>query len=174
MTRHALRIIAVVLTALLVVIVGIRFAIAKKFSTGGAPRDAIQKTATSKDGTAIAYEQTGSGPLLILVSAALTDRDGDRLLAKELAPSFTVLNYDRRGRGKSGNNEPYAVEREIDDLETLINTSAGRACISSVTLRVQFSPLTPPTGSARTWLRSSCMSRPSSWITVALRCPSLS
>lgn len=129
MTSHALRIIAVVLTALLVVIVGIRFAIAKKFSTGGAPRDAIQKTATSKDGTVIAYEQTGIGPLLILVSAALTDRDGDRLLAKELASSFTVLNYDRRGRGKSGNNEPYAVEREIDDLETLINTSAGRAYI---------------------------------------------
>jgi pimeloyl-ACP methyl ester carboxylesterase len=125
MTGHALRIIAFVLAALLVVILGIRFAIAKKFSTGGAPPGAIQKTATSKDGTLIAYEQTGSGPLLILVSPALTDRDGNRPLAKQLASSFTVLNYDRRGRGTSGNKLPYVVESEIEDLETLVTASAG-------------------------------------------------
>jgi pimeloyl-ACP methyl ester carboxylesterase len=63
--------------------------------------------------------------LLILVSAALTDRDGDRPLAKQLASCFTVLNYDRRGRGKSTNTERYTVEREIEDLVTLANTSTG-------------------------------------------------
>jgi pimeloyl-ACP methyl ester carboxylesterase len=125
MTGHAFRIIGLGLAGLLLVILGIRFAIAKKFSTGGTPPDAIQGTAISKDGTLIAYEQTGSGPLLILVSAALTDRDGDRPLSKQLASSFTVLNYDRRGRGKSANTEPYAVQREIEDLEALVNTSTG-------------------------------------------------
>jgi pimeloyl-ACP methyl ester carboxylesterase len=123
MTGHALRIIGLALAGLLLVILGIRFAIAKKFSTGGTPPDAIQRTALSKDGTLIAYEQIGSGPLLILISAALTDRDGDRPLAKQLKSSFTVLNYDRRGRGKSANTEPYAVEREIEDLEALVNIS---------------------------------------------------
>jgi pimeloyl-ACP methyl ester carboxylesterase len=125
MTGRAFRITGFALAGSLLVIFGIRLAIAKKFSTGGAPPDAIQRTATSKDGAVIAYEQTGQGPLLILVSAALTDRDGDRPLAKQLASSLTVLNYDRRGRGKSGNTESYAVEREIEDLETLANTSTG-------------------------------------------------
>lgn len=125
MTARIFAIVGIVLASLLLVILGIRLAIAKKFSTGGAPPDAVQRTALSKDGTAIAYEQIGHGPLLILVSAALTDRDGDRPLAKQLASSFTVLNYDRRGRGTSGNTEPYAVEREIEDLEALANTSTG-------------------------------------------------
>ncbi len=125
MTGPAFRITALSLAALLLVIFGVRGAIAKRFSTGGPPPEALQRTAVSKDGTAIGYEQTGHGPLLILVSSALTDRDGDRPLAKQLASSFTVLNYDRRGRGSSGNTEPYAVEHEIEDLATLANTSAG-------------------------------------------------
>ena len=125
MTGPAFKIFALALAAFLLVLFGIRGAIAKRFSTGGPPPDALQKTLVSKDGTAITYERTGHGPLLILVSAALTDRDGDRPLAKQLASSFTVLNYDRRGRGSSGNMEPYAVEREIEDLATLANTSAG-------------------------------------------------
>jgi pimeloyl-ACP methyl ester carboxylesterase len=125
MTSHAFRITALALAALLLVIFGVRIAIAKRFSTGGPPPEALERTAVSKDGTAITYEQTGHGPSLILVSAALTDRDGDRPLAKQLASSFTVLNYDRRGRGSSGNTESYAVEREIEDLSALANTSAG-------------------------------------------------
>ena len=83
--------------------------------------DAIQKTVRSQDGTLIAYERTGAGPVVILVSAALADRDGARRLARQLASSFTVINYDRRGRGQSSNTEPYAVEREIEDLEALVN-----------------------------------------------------
>lgn len=125
MTGHALRNISYVLAGLIVVILGVRFALGQLFSTGGAPAGAIQKTATSKDGTLIAYEQTGSGPVIILVSAALADRDGARCLARQLAPSFTVVNYDRRGRGNSTNTEPYAVEREVEDLEALVNGAGG-------------------------------------------------
>ena len=73
--------------------------------------DTNQKTVTSKDGTSIAFEQTGAGPVVILVEAALTDRSGSARLAKHLVEKFTVINYDRRGRGKSTDNQPYAVER---------------------------------------------------------------
>ncbi len=71
------------------------------------------------------YEQTGSGPAMILASAALADRGGARPLARQLASSFTVVNYDRRGRGKSTNTEPYAVEREVEDLAALVNSAGG-------------------------------------------------
>src|SRR6476661_7002280 len=123
MNGHSLRIIGFVLGGLVLIIFGARFALGRLFATGGAPADALQKTIISKDGTLIAYEQTGAGPVVILVSAALADRDGARLLARELAPSFTIINYDRRGRGKSSNTEPYAVEREIEDLEALVSAA---------------------------------------------------
>jgi pimeloyl-ACP methyl ester carboxylesterase len=119
---HALRNIGFILAGLVLLASGIRFAFSRLFSTGGAPADAIEKTATSKDGTFIAYEQTGSGPAIILVSAALADRDGARRLARQLSSTFTVINYDRRGRGKSGNTEPYSVEREVEDLVALVNS----------------------------------------------------
>jgi pimeloyl-ACP methyl ester carboxylesterase len=126
---HALRNTGFVLAGLVVFAVilalGIRFAIGRLFSTGGAPDDAIQKTATSKDGTVIAYEQTGAGPAIILISAALADRDGARRLARQLSSSFTVINYDRRGRGKSTDTQPYAVEREVEDLEAMVNDAGG-------------------------------------------------
>jgi len=120
-----LRMIGIIVGGFIVAVLCLRFAIAKKFSTGGAPPDAIQKTATSKDGTVIAYEQTGGGATLILISAALTDRDGNRPLARQLASAFTVVNYDRRGRGKSANTQPWSVDREIDDVETLVENTAG-------------------------------------------------
>ena len=40
--------------------------------------------------------------------------------AAAVIPQFTVLNYDRRGRGDSGDTAPYAVEREIEDLAAMI------------------------------------------------------
>ncbi len=125
MRGHALRNIAFILAGLVVLAFGLRFVLGRLFSTGGAPAGAIEKTATSKDGTLIAYEQTGSGPAIILVSAALADRDGARLLARQLASTFTVVNYDRRGRGKSGNTQPYAVEREVEDLVAVVNSVGG-------------------------------------------------
>ena len=79
-----------------------------------------QQKVVSKDGTAIAYEKSGSGPPVILVSAALADGSGTRRLANELTPHFTVISYDRRGRGASTDTAPYAVEREVEDIEALI------------------------------------------------------
>src|SRR5687767_10101157 len=78
---------------------------------------------TSRDGTSIAYDESGSGPAIILVDGALAYRDhrGGRPLASELARHFTTVTYDRRGRGESTDTQPYAVEREIEDIEALIN-----------------------------------------------------
>jgi pimeloyl-ACP methyl ester carboxylesterase len=124
LSLHTLRIIGIVLVAGIVAVgVGIRFALGRMLSSGGPPPASIQKTVQSQDGTLIAYEQTGAGPAVILVSAALADRDGARRLARELASSFTVLNYDRRGRGKSSEVQPYSVEREVEDLEALIHVA---------------------------------------------------
>jgi pimeloyl-ACP methyl ester carboxylesterase len=125
MSGRALRITGSVLAGVIVVILGIRFAFGRMLSTGGTPPDAIQRSATSKDGTTIGYEQTGKGPVVILVPAALVDRDGTRPLAKQLASFYTVVNYDRRGRGKSTNTEPYSVEREIEDVEALVDAGSG-------------------------------------------------
>ena len=84
---------------------------------------------TSQDGTRIAYESTGSGPALVLVGGGLTDRSSDATLASTLANSFTVYTYDRRRRGDSGDTQPYAVEREIEDLEAVIAAAGGSAYV---------------------------------------------
>ncbi|MFN0103016.1 MAG: alpha/beta fold hydrolase [Bryobacteraceae bacterium] len=125
MSSHALRNAGFVFAGLVVLLIGLRFALGRLFSTGGSPSGAIEKSVTSKDGTLIAYEQTGSGPVVILVSAALADRDGARPLARQLSSSYTVINYDRRGRGKSTNTMPYTVEREVEDLEVLVKSTGG-------------------------------------------------
>jgi pimeloyl-ACP methyl ester carboxylesterase len=78
------------------------------------------RKATSADGTTIAYDQWGSGPLVVIVGGAFNDRGTWTELARALAADFTVVSYDRRGRGESGDTEPYAVEREIEDLAAVI------------------------------------------------------
>ncbi len=75
----------------------------------------------SEDGTKIAYDKRGSGPVVILVLGALNKRGSGRKLARALSDQFTVISYDRRGRGDSGDTKPYVVEKEIDDLEALID-----------------------------------------------------
>lgn len=75
---------------------------------------------TSKDGTQIAFEKAGEGPALLIAGGSLADHRFYLPLAGELARSFTVYNFDRRGRGQSGNTRPYAVEREVEDVEALI------------------------------------------------------
>jgi pimeloyl-ACP methyl ester carboxylesterase len=81
-------------------------------------------TVTSGDGTTIAFERFGEGPPVILVGGATTDRAMTRPLAEELAKDFTVINYDRRGRGDSSDTPPYAVEREVEDIGALITGTA--------------------------------------------------
>jgi pimeloyl-ACP methyl ester carboxylesterase len=86
---------------------------------------------TSKDGSRIAYDRSGSGPPVILVGGALGYRKFKKMeeLAKLLARSCTVINYDRRGRGDSTEVKPFALEREIEDLETLIDAEGGSASL---------------------------------------------
>jgi pimeloyl-ACP methyl ester carboxylesterase len=86
------------------------------------------KTVTSRDGTTIAYDQYGTGAPVILVGGALQTRGGDTpQLATALASDFTVLHYDRRGRGDSGDTQPFAIDREIEDIEALIDAVGGSA-----------------------------------------------
>lgn len=92
------------------------------------------KKAHSKDGTEIAYEQSGEGPPLVLVAGALGHRAHPMQmeLAKLLAEQFTVYNYDRRGRGNSGDTAPYSDEREIEDLDAVIDEAGGSAFVYGV------------------------------------------
>ena len=85
-------------------------------------------TVTSPDGTTIAYDKQGSGPALVLVDGALTvHSSGSGELGRLLAPQFTVYGFDRRGRGASGDTLPYAADREIDDIEALIDRAGEPA-----------------------------------------------
>jgi pimeloyl-ACP methyl ester carboxylesterase len=88
-------------------------------------------TVVSADGTTIAYDRTGEGPALVLVDGAFCSRAFGPMpeLAKQLATQFTVYTYDRRGRNDSGDTAPYAVEREIDDIEALIDSAGGTAYV---------------------------------------------
>jgi pimeloyl-ACP methyl ester carboxylesterase len=84
----------------------------------------------SRDGTTIAFDRAGTGPAVILVGGALGQRALDPLnepLAELLAEDFTTYRYDRRGRGDSGDTQPYAVEREVEDLEALVGHAGGSA-----------------------------------------------
>jgi pimeloyl-ACP methyl ester carboxylesterase len=85
----------------------------------------------SKDGTAIAFDRVGHGSPIILVDGAFCSRSIGSMpqLALLLAPHFTVINYDRRGRGDSEDTKPYAIAREIEDLEALIKEAGGSASV---------------------------------------------
>jgi pimeloyl-ACP methyl ester carboxylesterase len=82
---------------------------------------------TSKDGTVIAYEKSGQGPAVILVAGAFMDHTSFSPLAEELAKHFTIFNYDRRGHAESGDTQPYAVQREVEDIDALISAAGGSA-----------------------------------------------
>ncbi len=89
---------------------------------------------TSKDGTQIAYDKKGQGPALILVDGAICYRGFGPMpgLAELLIPNFTVYTYDRRGRGESGNGHPFAVQREVEDIEALIQAAGGKAFVYGI------------------------------------------
>src|SRR5260370_27506492 len=92
------------------------------------------KKVLSKDGTPIAFDRTGRGPAIILVDGALCYRASGPSgpVAALLAEKFTVFTYDRRGRGDSGNTPPYAVEREVEDIEALMNEAGGSAFVYGI------------------------------------------
>ena len=86
-------------------------------------------TVTSPDGTTIAFERSGNGPVLVLIAQALSDRRNNRKLAALLSDAYTVVNYDRRGRGASTDAGEWAVAREVDDIEALIDAHGGTALV---------------------------------------------
>jgi pimeloyl-ACP methyl ester carboxylesterase len=95
------------------------------------------KTVTSKDGTQIAFDQTGSSTALILVGGAFEQRALDTETAKLAAlpllnQHFTVIHYDRRGRGDSNDTLPFAVEREIEDIDALLSVVGGSAYLFGI------------------------------------------
>ena len=91
--------------------------------------DELMKTVTSADGTTIAFDLFGSGPPVIMVVGAFNTRATSEPLAAALQDQFTILNYDRRGRGDSGDTPPYSVEREIEDIDALIAAAGGSSAV---------------------------------------------
>lgn len=89
----------------------------------------MTNTVLSADGTSIAYDLLGSGLPAVVVGGATCDRARTADTAAALAEHFTVVNYDRRGRGDSGDTLPYAVSREIDDLAALLAEVGGSAFV---------------------------------------------
>jgi pimeloyl-ACP methyl ester carboxylesterase len=92
-------------------------------------------TVTSQDGTTIAYDVIGIGPAVILIDGALGSRStfgGKSELARLLSPQFTVYTYDRRGRGGSSDTQPFAVAREVEDIEALIDVAGGAAYLYGI------------------------------------------
>ncbi len=89
---------------------------------------------TSKDGTTIGYDKKGKGPAVILVDGAMGYRamGFGNDLQERLAQDFTVYAYDRRGRGESSDTKPFAVEREIEDIEALIDAAGGSAYVYGI------------------------------------------
>jgi pimeloyl-ACP methyl ester carboxylesterase len=84
---------------------------------------------TSADGTTIAYEKAGSGQPIVLAAGAFNDHTRLQPLADALAGDFTVVSYDRRARGASGDTRPYAIDREVEDLAAVLGVVGGSAAV---------------------------------------------
>jgi pimeloyl-ACP methyl ester carboxylesterase len=84
---------------------------------------------TSPDGTRIAFDRLGQGPPVVVVGGMFNDRQTTHDLAERLSRRLTVINYDRRGRGGSGDTAPYAVQREVEDLGALLAEAGGMASV---------------------------------------------
>ncbi|MEO8610349.1 MAG: alpha/beta hydrolase [Chloroflexota bacterium] len=104
------------------------------------------QTITSKDGTSIAFDQTGTGPAVILIGGGPNDRSANTPLAALLESHFTVINYDRRGRGGSGMTEPYSPDREVEDLDALIQAAGGSAYVYGTSSGAAFAILAASCG----------------------------
>ena len=104
---------------------------------------------TSKDDTQIGYSVVGSGQAIVLVDGAMCYRGMGPAtpLAEELKDKFTVYTYDRRGRGESGDTKPYATQREVEDLQAVIEAAGGSVKIyaisSGVALALEAANQTP-------------------------------
>lgn len=89
----------------------------------------MDKKTISRDGTPIAYQRTGQGPVVVLVSGAMSTGATAAPLAAALSHRCSAVKYDRRGRGESGDTPPYAVEREVEDLAAVVRAVGGDAAL---------------------------------------------
>ncbi|MEV5438044.1 alpha/beta fold hydrolase [Streptomyces sp. NPDC052682] len=92
----------------------------------------MDKKILSRDGTSLAYQSSGQGPAVVLISGAMSTGQTVAPVAGPLSARFQVVAYDRRGRGESGDTAPYAVEREIEDLAALIDAVGGEASLYGI------------------------------------------
>ena len=92
----------------------------------------VTGVAASADGTPIAWTRVGSGPAIVLVDGALCTRafGPAKDVSAALADRYTVYSYDRRGRGESGDTQPYSAEREVEDLAAVIEAAGGDAYVA--------------------------------------------
>jgi pimeloyl-ACP methyl ester carboxylesterase len=92
-------------------------------------------TITSLDGTVIDYDRYGEGPAVVFIGGASTYREIDETTSETArrlaAEGFTAVDYDRRGRGRSGDVHPWSLDREVEDLAALITASGGAAALCS-------------------------------------------
>jgi pimeloyl-ACP methyl ester carboxylesterase len=86
-------------------------------------------TTNSQDGTTIAFDRLGHGPAVVLITGGPNDRASNAPLAEQLADRFTVLNYDRRGRGESNDAPDWTPDREYEDLAAVIAEAGGSAAL---------------------------------------------
>jgi acyltransferase len=98
-------------------------------NVGFGTRQVASETVVSADGTPISVERSGTGPVVVVIGGGLNSKAMFGTLAELLSEKFTVLNYDRRGRGESGDNPRYAVDREVEDLEAVIGTVDGSCSV---------------------------------------------
>ncbi|MER6980998.1 alpha/beta fold hydrolase [Streptomyces carpinensis] len=92
----------------------------------------MDKKTISRDGTSLAYHRTGQGPVVVLVSGAMSTGATVAPLAAALSDRFSTVVYDRRGRGESGDTMPYAVEREVEDLAAVLDAVGGDAALYGI------------------------------------------
>jgi len=85
----------------------------------------------SADGTRIAYFRAGAGTPIILIDPALSTHRGSTKLSAAIAPRFSAISYDRRGRGASGDEQPSTADpaREVEDIAALVDAAGGRAIL---------------------------------------------
>lgn len=105
------------------------YSIAQPTNESSAMQQSLPKFATSLDGTRIAYWTQGQGPLITIVAGAFNDHNTGAEFAAQLAEIYTVVTYDRRGRGSSGDAAGYAPDKEIDDLAAVITANGDSAMV---------------------------------------------
>src|SRR4030081_742661 len=89
----------------------------------------MSRKVTSNDGTVIAYDKLGSGPAVVIIGGVVGDRAQQAPVAELLANDFAVFNFDRRAHGESENTEPYAIQREIEDIDAVLQEAGGAAFV---------------------------------------------